>query len=550
MLAYMKPSNTLWATVALCAVGLWAGAAGAQAADEQGSWFADSPPPASAPAASPDGVTPEDPAAPAESPSELWVPDYSVPPADFQTPPDEAAAPESPAAEAPADRTAEAEGQQRAVQEFGPELAPYGSWVDDPWYGRIWVPSHSVVGAGFVPYSSAGHWQLTTDDAWLWASDYPFGRITFHYGRWVYASGGVWGWVPGYVYAPAWVDFRIGAAGYIGWVPLAPRYVWRSGYFVSVGLWRAPPPIYCPTQYVFARSMPRYVVRDHARVRALSAQTHPYRSGLYRSGRYAYRGPSPAEARIPARALPPRRVVAQPRYAGSQFSRESHAAQRPHINVTGNGARRGGGSQRDYGWNGSGHSYSSNNYSNTYGTPRVRSYDGPSGAGRREMSPNMQRPRGSSDMHRPNPAAGSRDGRGQPQDGRRQQWRSGNTPGMPGQSAAPHAGRPGQPQSQPAAGGQRYVRRGAMPEQNGQPERSAAGRVRQPRAGASHGAQSDARSYSRPDYSRSDARPDYARSNRSDYSRSNGGQQRATRRSGGSGDSQSYRGRSHSRSYR
>jgi hypothetical protein len=520
MLAYMKPSNTLWATVALCAVGLWAGAAGAQAADERGDWFGDSP----APAPERD-VAPADPAAPAESPAELWVPDYSVPPADFQTPPDEAAAPEGPDPSPPVDRTAEAEGQQRAVQEFGPELAPYGSWVDDPWYGRIWVPSHSVVGSGFVPYSSAGHWQLTTDDAWLWASDYPFGRITFHYGRWVYASGGSWGWVPGYVYAPAWVDFRVGAAGYIGWAPLGPQYVWRSGYFVSVGLWRAPPPIYCPTQYVFARSMPRYVVRDHARVRALSAQTHPYRAGPYRSGHYAYRrGPSPAEARIPSRALPTRRVVAQPRYAGSQYSRQSRAAQPPHINLTGRGARRGG-SQNDFGWNGSGHNYSSNNYSNnnysnnnysnTYGTPRVRSYDGASGAGRHQMSPDMQRPQRPSDVRRP----------GQPQS-----------------------------QPQPAAGGQRYVRRTAMPEQNGQPERSAAGRARQPRAGASYGAQPDARSYSRPDYSRPDDsrshRSDDARSNRPDYSRSSGGQQRATRRTGGSGDSQSYRGRTHSRSNR
>jgi hypothetical protein len=448
------------------------------------------------------------------------------------------------------DPAAEAEGQRRATEEFGPELAPYGSWVDDPWYGRIWVPSRSVVGSGFVPYSSAGHWQLTPDDAWLWASDYPFGGVTFHYGRWVWASGGVWGWVPGYVYAPAWVDFRIGAAGYIGWVPLAPSYVWRRGAFVSVGLWRAPSPIYCPTQYVFTRSMPRYVVRDYARVRSLSAQTHPYRpayrSGRYvSSGRYAYvgRGPSPAEARIPARALPARRVPAQPRIAGSQYSRESRTAQRPHISVTGNGSRRSG-SQNDFGWNGSGH-----NYSNTYATPRGRNYDEPSGSGRREMSPDTHRPAGPSNMRRPSPAT-------RPQDARGQQWRSGGTPDR----ASPHAARPPQPRAQPesAGGGQRNVRRTAMPEAS---ERDAAGRARQSRAGASYAARPDTRSYSRPDaarpgYSRPDAarpdyaRPDYARSNRSDYSRPDGGQQRATRRSGGSGDSQSYRGRNHSRSYR
>jgi hypothetical protein len=204
------------------------------------------------------------------------------------------------------------------VEEFSPRLEPYGRWVEDPWYGRVWVPARSVVGSEFVPYSTGGHWELTQDDAWLWASDYPFGSITFHYGRWVWASGGHWAWVPGYAYAPAWVDFRVGAVGYIGWAPLGPSYVWRHGAYLSVGLWRPAPVVYCPTQYVFQRSMPRYVIRDRVQVRSISAQTRVYRpTRYYGGGRVAYlsRGPSPAEAHIPRNALPTRRVIAQPRLA-------------------------------------------------------------------------------------------------------------------------------------------------------------------------------------------------------------------------------------------
>ena len=204
---------------------------------------------------------------------------------------------------------ADSEAQQRAVREFSPHLAPYGFWVDDPHYGRVWVPTRSVVGAGFAPYVSSGHWEFTVGDEWLWVSDYPFGWITFHYGRWVSISNGGWGWVPGYTYAPAWVDFRIGATGYIGWGPVAPYYVWRNGVFLSVGVGRSWPYYYCPTAYVFAPGLHRHVIRDRHRVRSISAHTHRYRAHAPHRGW----GPSPAEARIPARALPRQRSVARPR---------------------------------------------------------------------------------------------------------------------------------------------------------------------------------------------------------------------------------------------
>jgi hypothetical protein len=51
------------------------------------------------------------------------------------------------------------------------------------------------------------------DEPWAWA--------TFHYGRWYYDTGLGWAWVPGAVWAPAWVAWRDGG-GYLGWAPLPP----------------------------------------------------------------------------------------------------------------------------------------------------------------------------------------------------------------------------------------------------------------------------------------------------------------------------------------
>lgn len=315
MLRYMQPSSTHWRhlwlyCLALCAsAGFWAGSAAAQTDD--GGWFD-----GSAPRATERGDRESGPAR---------EPDYSPPPPNFQ---------ERPEAPPPATEDIvedDPEAHRKAVEEFSPRLAPYGSWVNDSRYGRIWVPSRSIVGTDFVPYSSGGHWALTPDDEWIWVSDYPFGGVTFHYGRWVWTTGSYWGWVPGYVYAPAWVDFHVGAAGYIGWAPLAPRRVWRSGVFVSVGLWGPPPVVFCPTRYVFVRSMPRYIVRDRVRVRSMAAQTRVYRSPRYLSGGYLARGPSPSELRIPRSALPERRVEHRRVIAEPQLTSRSRSGGRVQL---------------------------------------------------------------------------------------------------------------------------------------------------------------------------------------------------------------------------
>lgn len=315
MLAIMMRSNVFWALLAVGLAGFGAGNASAQSSSS-GDWFDGSgnvgvtPSDADAPSSEPGSSEPG-----ASGPGGSSPPDYAAPPPDFQTPPAES---DSSAAQPPPEaQTPEQAERDRAqgTQEFSPQLAPYGYWIDDPWYGRVWVPSQGVVGAGFSPYVTGGHWALTPNDEWLWTSDYPFGWVTFHYGRWAWCAGGVWGWVPGYVYAPAWVQFRIGSAGYIGWGPLPPYYGWRHGGIVALGYRRAPV-VYVPTRYAFERSVQPYVVRDRYRARSIGYQTRAYRpvAGVGLAANVAVRSPSPAEAHVPARVLPAQRVLAQPRF--------------------------------------------------------------------------------------------------------------------------------------------------------------------------------------------------------------------------------------------
>src|SRR5579862_129675 len=55
--------------------------------------------------------------------------------------------------QAPQAPAASAEDQDpRALSAWDSYVDPYGTWVDDPRYGRVWVPNSSVVGSDFAPY--------------------------------------------------------------------------------------------------------------------------------------------------------------------------------------------------------------------------------------------------------------------------------------------------------------------------------------------------------------------------------------------------------------
>jgi len=103
-------------------------------------------------------------------------------------------------------------------RDFHRILARYGDWVYSDRWGTVWIPD---VPDNFRPYRTAGYWVNTRQYGWYWRSSYPWGDITFHYGRWVNDPYDGWLWIPGYVWSPGWVVWR-GNNRYIGWMPMPP----------------------------------------------------------------------------------------------------------------------------------------------------------------------------------------------------------------------------------------------------------------------------------------------------------------------------------------
>ncbi len=111
----------------------------------------------------------------------------------------------------------------QSYQTFYDDMAPYGRWIYDGRYGRVWLPA---VAAGFSPYLTNGHW-VYTDYGWTWVSDYSWGWAAFHYGRWYQDDRYGWMWVPGSEWAPAWVMWGSYSNNYC-WAPIAPGYGFNS----------------------------------------------------------------------------------------------------------------------------------------------------------------------------------------------------------------------------------------------------------------------------------------------------------------------------------
>ena len=193
-----------------------------------------------------------------------------------------------------------------SVAVFDDTLTPYGSWVDTSRHARVWRPNPGVVGSDFQPYGSNGQW-IYTDAGWSWESDWEWGWAPFHYGRWYEDADYGWVWLPGTVWAPAWVDWRYGD-NYVGWVPLAPQ-----GYSVTVA----------PSRWTFVPTS-RFVERDFWRHRVPQGEidrvyssttvihTRPHGAGWYA-------GPPPSRVSVvagraiePVHVAPPRAgVIAQ-----------------------------------------------------------------------------------------------------------------------------------------------------------------------------------------------------------------------------------------------
>lgn len=100
------------------------------------------------------------------------------------------------------------------VQPYAATLATYGTWRHEPTYGYVWYPRVSV---GWRPYYY-GRWSHFRPWGWTWIGHDPWAWPTHHFGRWGF-SAGVWFWIPGRRWAPAWVSWAY-APGYVSWCPL------------------------------------------------------------------------------------------------------------------------------------------------------------------------------------------------------------------------------------------------------------------------------------------------------------------------------------------
>lgn len=171
---------------------------------------------------------------------------------------------------------------------FYSSLGPYGDWIplDDGVYA--WRPVGVAV--GWRPYMY-GRW-IWTDDGWYWASDEPWSWAAYHYGRWYYDDFYGWMWIPGYDWAPAWVEWRYGG-DYIGWAPLGPYAVFHIGFGIRYSHHWVTPAYYwsfVDCRYVGSPNIHRYVYRTNDNTRYIG-RTRTVGNVRYDRGRIVSRGP-------------------------------------------------------------------------------------------------------------------------------------------------------------------------------------------------------------------------------------------------------------------
>ncbi len=201
-----------------------------------------------------------------------------------------------------------------AKADFEAPLAASGRWVVAGRLGRCWRPMG--VEAGWRPYCS-GEW-VWTDCGWYWASEEPWAWACYHYGSWMDDPALGWIWIPDIEWSPAWVTWRTGG-GYIGWAPCAPAGVVVAPAlfaFVQIGHFRDP---VLRTRLVFNDPV---IIKNTTEIRRVRHESHDLGGG--RSQKVTINeGPQPGEvekatgkklAAVPikeaARRTPPPRSVA------------------------------------------------------------------------------------------------------------------------------------------------------------------------------------------------------------------------------------------------
>ena len=213
---------------------------------------------------------------------------------------------------------------------FHQELAPYGTWINNPQYGQVWIPN---VGHGFQPYVTRGHWVMT-EFGNTWVSQYDWGWAPFHYGRWFLDDYYGWMWVPGNEWGPAWVAWRSGG-GYYGWAPLSPGL----NVNVNINIGRRIPRSYwsfAPQRYITSPRIYDYCVPRRQVVHVINQTTVINNTNVYNDQHRYYSGPQRRDIeRATRRPVAVRRVQDSRRPGAATVRGGSVALYRPEVRRSG-----------------------------------------------------------------------------------------------------------------------------------------------------------------------------------------------------------------------
>jgi len=126
------------------------------------------------------------------------------------------------------------------AQKYG---SMHGEWLWDRFYGFVWRPflnDHAFPGGGsWMPYSH-GRW-TSAQGQLFWVPYETWGWVPYHLGIWVWNEKKGWLWIPGSVFAPAWVEWMC-SPGSFCWRPwtLMDWYgygLYDSGQFPYFARW-------------------------------------------------------------------------------------------------------------------------------------------------------------------------------------------------------------------------------------------------------------------------------------------------------------------------
>ncbi|MGZ4886436.1 MAG: DUF6600 domain-containing protein [Candidatus Aminicenantales bacterium] len=106
----------------------------------------------------------------------------------------------------------------------------YGEWLWDDMYGYVWRPFLDRMDyPGWRPYY-VGSWTSVGGQLY-WVPDEPWGWVPYHLGIWQWDAKLGWVWLPGSLFAPAWVDWEF-FYGYLGWRPWS-LFDWYDDFYTG-----------------------------------------------------------------------------------------------------------------------------------------------------------------------------------------------------------------------------------------------------------------------------------------------------------------------------